>query len=367
MSRRAVIAAGGTGGHIFPAQALAEALRAEGWAISLLTDARGMRHAGEIPADERAIVSAASPRLSKPWTLPMAALKIMRGVAQAKRLIRAGGAGLVIGFGGYPAFPAMRAARALGVPILIHEQNAVLGRVNRVMAPHASAIASGFDRLSRLPESARARWSVTGNPLRTPIVEASRTAYAPPEDTVRLLVLGGSLGARILSETVPAAVSALPETLRARLEVYQQTTEDRLESARETYRQAGVAAVCEPFFRDVASLLGKAHLVIARAGASTVSEIAVMGRPSILIPLKIAMEDHQTENAKALAERGAADVIAEDDFAPAPLSALLSDRLGDAADLASRAEAARSAGRPDATADLLRLALALAAAEMETE
>ncbi|MBA4802813.1 MAG: undecaprenyldiphospho-muramoylpentapeptide beta-N-acetylglucosaminyltransferase [Euryhalocaulis sp.] len=359
-ARRAVLAAGGTGGHMFPAQALAETLKARGWAISLLTDARGMRHADGIPADDRRTLSAASIIKSKPWTWPMASLAIWRGYRQARRLMKDQRPDILIGFGGYPAFPAMMAAKSLNIPIIIHEQNAVLGRVNRVRAGTAAVVASGFDRLARLPDKARDCWQVTGNPLRAPILKAAGAPYEAPDDHLRLVVLGGSLGARILSETVPAAVARLPQDIRSRLEVVQQTREENLDAARETYREAGVVAVCEPFFRDVAGHLRGAHLVIARAGASTVSELAAVGRPAILIPLKIAMDDHQTENARSLADVGAADVVSEDELSIEGLAALLQTRLGDSEDLARRAAAAKTAGRPDATERLAALAEAVA-------
>jgi len=361
--RRAVFAAGGTGGHMFPAEALAEALTARGWRIALLTDARGARHAGGIAADEQATLSAASINFSRPWTWPGALLKIWAGRGQAARLMKRFRPDVVVGFGGYPAFPAMLAAKALGVPVVIHEQNAVLGRVNRARAASAAAIASGFDRLARLPESARARWVVTGNPLRKAIGEAAGARYEPPADHIRLVVLGGSLGARILSETVPRAVARLSRAMRDRLEVVQQTREENLEDARGAYRAAGVVAVCEPFFRDVAGHLKGAHLVVARAGASTVSELAAVGRPAILVPLKIAMDDHQTENARALAEAGAADVIGEDALTAERLAALLEARLGDPDGLAARAAAARGASRPDAAGRLAALVERIAAGE----
>lgn len=360
--RRAVLAAGGTGGHMFPAQALGEALKGKGWSLGLLTDARGMRHADAIPADDRRTLSAASIIKARPWTWPGATLAIWKGYRQAKAALESQRPDILIGFGGYPAFPAILAASKLNIPVLIHEQNAVLGRVNRVLAGRADAIASGFERLERLPEKARDRWVVTGNPLRSAILDASKHAYEPPDGNIRLLVLGGSLGARVLSETVPDAIAQLPADLRARLEVVQQTREENLDAARRTYKEAGVAAVCEPFFRDVASHLRRAHLVIARAGASTVSELAAMGRPAVLVPLKIAMDDHQTGNAKALSDPGGADVIAEDDLTLEGLAALLQTRLRDPDDLSRRAAAAKSAGRPNATADLAALSERIAAA-----
>lgn len=351
----AALAAGGTGGHIFPAQALAEALIARGWRIVLYTDARGMTHAGSVPAERRVELQAGSISPSRPFASIGGAIRLAQGLSTARKDFKADRPDVVIGFGGYPAFPALLAARQMGVPYLIQEQNAVLGRVNRLFAKKASAVASGFAKLERLPDGAN--HVVTGNPLRDALRQAAGSSYEAPEPggPLRLLVLGGSLGAAILSETVPRAVVDLPGEMLMRLKVTQQTRNESLNEARKLYGDAGVEAVCSPFFRDVAGLLKDAHLVIARAGASTVAELAAMGRPSILVPLKIAMDDHQTHNAAALAELGAADVVPEGEFTAEGLTELLRARLTDGADLARRAEAAAGAGRPDAAQALADL------------
>ncbi|MEO1039696.1 MAG: undecaprenyldiphospho-muramoylpentapeptide beta-N-acetylglucosaminyltransferase [Pseudomonadota bacterium] len=356
---RCLIIAGGTGGHMFPARAAADALSERGWTVRLATDARGAHHAGGFPGGEPARVDAATPFVKNPIRMAGNLLKLARGVVQARALIRDFKPDVVAGFGGYVAYPGLWAARAAGVPYVLHEQNAVLGRVNRVFARSAFAVASGFERLDRLP--ADARHEVTGNPVREAIRAACGHAYAAPsaDGPIELLVIGGSLGARILSEGVPEAVAALPEPLRNRMRVTQQTREESLQRARELYAAAGVEAVCEPFFEDIGALYAGAHLVIGRAGASSVAELAVTGRPSILIPLAIAMDDHQTGNAAALVDAGAADVIAEPDFAPQLLSARLETVLTDGEALARRAQAARDVGRAqahDALADLIEAA-----------
>ncbi len=351
----AALAAGGTGGHMFPAQALAEVLKARGWRVALFTDARGMVHAGAIPADRRVELRAGSIAPSKPIKSIGGAIRLAQGLMTARKDFAADRPDVVVGFGGYPAFPALLAARLAKIPYVIQEQNAVLGRVNRLFAGSAAGVAAGFAKLERMPSGAD--FTVTGNPLRQAVLAAAGAPYeAPaPDGPLRLVVLGGSLGAAILSETVPRAVVALPPELRMRLKVTQQTREESLNTARKLYADAGVEAVCSPFFRDVASLLRDAHLVVARAGASTVSELAAVGRPSILVPLKIAMDDHQTHNAAALAEAGAADVVQEHELTQEGLTALLARRLADGPDLARRAAAAAQHGRPGAAEDLAAL------------
>ncbi|MHA6287218.1 undecaprenyldiphospho-muramoylpentapeptide beta-N-acetylglucosaminyltransferase [Maricaulis sp. CAU 1757] len=354
--RRCLLAAGGTGGHMFPARAAAEALIERGWQIRLVTDARGLRHAEGFPAVAVDTINSASPFTSNPVKLVKAGVELTQGMTQAHAIMNRWKPDVVAGFGGYPAFPALAVAQARGLPFAIHEQNAVLGRVNRVFAGRAGFVASGFERLDRLPSKARKRHLLTGNPLREAILEARAAGYPEltPQGRINILVLGGSLGARILSETVPAAIAALPQDLRARLDVVQQTREENLDEARETYRSAGVNARCEPFFDDVGGLYAATHLVIGRAGASTVSEVAGVGRPAIFCPLAIAADDHQAANTEGLEKSLAADVLREGDFTVERLSQLLETRLSKPEDLKERAAAARSLGRPDAAEALAR-------------
>ena len=354
--RRCLIAAGGTGGHMFPARAAAEALIKRGWQIRLVTDARGMKHTEDFPAVAVDEIHAASPFTKNPLKLLKAGVQLTRGLAETQAIVKAWKPDVVAGFGGYPAFPAIASARTAGIPFCIHEQNAVLGRVNRTFASKAGFIASGFERLDRLPERARKRHILTGNPLREPIVDARAAGYPEISDDSRinLLVLGGSLGARILSETVPAAIAMLPEKLKSRLDVVQQTREENLDMARETYSKAGVNAQCEPFFKNVGELLANSHFVIGRAGASTVSEVAGVGRPAIFCPLGIAADDHQSANTEGLYKAVAADVLPEADFTAERLSELLESRLSNPQDLKERAAAARALGRPDAAEALAK-------------
>ena len=350
---RALLAAGGTGGHMFPAQALAEHLKARGWEIAMITDARGKAHSGRIPADPIIEVAAASISPRKPHKIPSGVIKLMRGVSQAKRFIKAWSPDVVIGFGGYPAFPAIRAAQRLGVPTVLHEQNAVLGRVNRVFAAKANHVASGFDALERLPDGAK--WSPTGNPLREVIMTASKRDYAAPKDTIHLLVVGGSLGSSIVSTVTAKAVALLPDDLRARLSVVQQTRAADMDSVEAIYKAANIKAHCAPFFSDIHDHLSRAHFIIARAGASSVSEIAVMGLPSLLVPLAIAMDDHQTVNAKALKNLNAADIMPESLFTPEAVKNILEERLRDSSYLVAASCAALTAAKPDATHRLAAL------------
>ena len=352
MSRLAVVAAGGTGGHLFPAEALAEALSRRGWRIVLATDARGARFAEAFPAEERIGLSAATFRKGDPVGMVRAGLQIGQGVIQARAAFRRLGPAAVVGFGGYPSLPAMLAAFSMRIPTVIHEQNAVMGRANRLLAPRVSAVACAFPTLNKAPPSVARRAVVVGNPIRPPVRALFDEAYQRPSRTVHLLITGGSQGARLLSELPPMAVQLLPEALRARLKVHQQTRTDCLETARKGYAEAMVDAEIAPFFRDMAGRLSQAHLVIGRAGASTCCEIAVAGKPAILVPLKLALDDDQGQNARLLANAGAAEIIAEDDLTPESLAAALQRLLGHPADLARMAAAARSVAVPDAAEKL---------------
>jgi len=360
MDKVCVVAAGGTGGHMFPAEALARELASRGWRVVLATDARGQHYAHAFPAEERLALDAATG--SGPIGLLKAGLAIWRGVGQAKSAFDRTGADVVVGFGGYPSAPALVAAILQKRPTLIHEQNAVLGRTNRMLAPRVGGVASAFPTLGRAPEAVKARAQVVGNPVRPDIRALFDRAYVAPagDGPIHVLVTGGSQGARILSETAPRALTALPEAIRNRLKVQQQSRPETLDSARQIYLEAGIEAEVAPFFRDIADRLSRAHLVIGRAGASTCSELAVAALPSVLIPLKIAMDDYQTLNARALSDAGAARVIAEDDVTVDSLTAVLADILSDPAKLTVMSAAARSVAIPDAATRLADLVEAAA-------
>lgn len=353
-SRVAVVAAGGTGGHLFPAEALARELIARGWRVVLATDARGDQYAHGFPSEARIALNAATFKPGDPIGAIRAAFKIGQGVLQARAAFRRLDPAVVIGFGGYPAAPALLAAQQQKRPTIIHEQNSVLGRTNRKLARKCDAVACAFPTLMKAPAGLVP--IVVGNPVRPEVRALFEKPYAGLVDgPVRILVTGGSQGARLLSETVPAAIARLAEPLRDRLVVDQQAREETLDRARATYSDAGVRATVAPFFRDIASRLGEAHLVIGRAGASTCTELAVAGVPSLLVPLKIAADDHQTHNAALLKAVGAAEVIAEDDLTVDGLAERLQALLSDPLALARRAAAARSVARPDAARDLADL------------
>ncbi len=351
----AVVAAGGTGGHLFPAEALARALTGRGWRVVLATDSRGAHYAQAFPAEERLALEAATFKAGDPIGMLRGGLAIAAGVMQARRAFRRLKPAIVVGFGGYPSLPSLLAARSLGIPTLIHEQNAVLGRVNRFVSTRVDAIACAFPTLEKAAPAVRAKVQVVGNPVRPEIRALFERPYRPPERAVNLLVTGGSQGARLLSETVPEAVGMLPEELRLRLKVEQQTRMESLEFARQAYVQAGVEAEVAPFFRNMAAKLEHAHLVIGRAGASTVCELAVAGLPSILVPLAIAADDHQRYNARLLTEVGAAEVLLEAELTAEGLADVLKRFLSDSSALARRAAAARSVAQPDAAERLAEL------------
>ncbi|MBL8551149.1 MAG: undecaprenyldiphospho-muramoylpentapeptide beta-N-acetylglucosaminyltransferase [Hyphomonadaceae bacterium] len=362
MTKTLLIAAGGTGGHMFPAAAFAEEMRKRGWKVVLMTDARGRRYTANFPADSIEDVPAATIQSKNPVVVLQALMKIASGVSAAGKRLKALDPAIVAGFGGYPSLPALWAARAQKRPILIHEQNAVLGRVNRYFAKDAAAIACGFDRLDRLPESAQARKHVVGNPVRPPILAVREAPYpvVAPGAPLNVLVTGGSQGARLFGDVVPVAVTLLSPDIRSRLKIVQQVREEQIESACAIYSEAKVDAELAAFFNDMGDRLKAAHLVVARAGASSVTELQAAGRPSILVPLAIAADDHQTANAEGVVQVGAADVITEADFDPERLAALLQKRLAAPHDLAVRAAAARAAGKPDAAQALADIAEGLA-------
>lgn len=352
----AVVAAGGTGGHLFPAEALARELLTRGWRIVLATDARGAAYAEHFPAEERLALDAATFKFGDPIGMARGGLKIGLGVLKAQAAFRRLRPSVVVGFGGYPALPALLAAPAVKAPTVIHEQNAVLGRVNRYLAGRATAVACAFPTLEKASAKVKAKVAVVGNPIRSDIRALADLPYPDPgSGTVRILVTGGSQGARLLSEAVPAAVAQLPEDTRYRLHVTQQTRPEAMEDARRVYANALVEAEIAPFFRNMATRLEQAHLVIGRAGASTVCELAATGRPAVLVPLGIAMDDHQTFNAKLLVDSGAAEVIPEKAFTPERLAETLQRMLADPHELARRAQAARAVARPDAAERLADL------------
>lgn len=351
-----LIAAGGTGGHLFPAEALAHALVGRGHAVELATDERADRYGGAFPARRVHIVSAATVKSRSPLGLARTGLSLGRGVLQSLSIVRGLKPVVAIGFGGYPTFPPLVAARLAGVPVVIHEQNAVLGWANRMLAKRATAIATGFPRTAGT-EAFAGRVVNTGNPIRPPVVAAAAVPYAPPEPGGRLnlLVFGGSQGARVFADLVPAALADLPDETRARIDLVQQARPEDMERTRAALQAIGVHAELAPFFTDMPARIAAAHLIVCRSGASTVAELAAIGRPAILVPLPHARDQDQASNAAVIAGAGGAFVVPQSDLTPARLASELAALAADPGRLAATAAAARSVGRLDAVERLADL------------
>ncbi|MFG1461458.1 undecaprenyldiphospho-muramoylpentapeptide beta-N-acetylglucosaminyltransferase [Xanthobacter sp. DSM 24535] len=349
-----LLAAGGTGGHLFPAEALAHVLRRRGYAVDLVTDSRAARYAGHFPAGALHVLPADTVRSRSPLALARTAVTLLRGLVRGLALMRRLKPAVVVGFGGYPTVPPVLSATFSGVPSLIHEANGVMGRANRMLAARVSAIATGFpDILADEPHLA-GKAVFTGNPLRPAVHAAAETRFDAPEvgSPLRLLVFGGSQGARVMADVVPQAIARLNGDLRSRLSVVQQAREEDLARVRQTYLDLQVDAEVRPFFDDLPARMGRAHLVIARSGASTVAELAAIGRPAILVPLPNALDQDQAANAKSLEIIGAALVVPQSAFTPERLAAALSTFGVDPRALTNMAQAARSAGALDAAEKL---------------
>jgi UDP-N-acetylglucosamine--N-acetylmuramyl-(pentapeptide) pyrophosphoryl-undecaprenol N-acetylglucosamine transferase len=358
-----VLSAGGTGGHLFPAQALAGELARRGRRVVVMTDRRGRNYESMFPAAALEQVPSASFAGSLGAKLA-APLRILAGIFVGFVKLARLRPSAVVGFGGYPSLPVMTAARIGGYPTMIHEQNAVLGRVNRRLAGGVNAVAASLPLIRFKPKDP-ARLAYTGNPVRPEAAKLSGAGYVPPEANgeIRLLVFGGSQGARALSELVPGAIVRLPQLLRARLHVTQQCRTEDIQRVRAAYGAMDVKAELRTFFDDLPARMAAAHLVISRSGASTVSELAVIGRPSILIPFPYATDDHQTANARVLENAGAAWLVQQRDLSEPKLAKMLEDILGDAAELERRAAAAHSLGKADATERLADLVDSIARKE----
>ncbi|BCJ91413.1 UDP-N-acetylglucosamine--N-acetylmuramyl-(pentapeptide) pyrophosphoryl-undecaprenol N-acetylglucosamine transferase [Terrihabitans soli] len=357
-TRPVLLAAGGTGGHLFPAEALAAELAKRGVPVDLITDPRAKEYAGNFPARAVYAVDSATFGSKNPLAIFKAAAKIGLGFGESARLIRKLKPRALVGFGGYPSLPPLLAGQLLGVPTIIHEQNAVMGRANRILAPRATRIGMGFPNLTNAKPGLLEKATHVGNPVREAVRTAAST-YAAPEagGPIRLLSFGGSQGARIMSVTVPPAIAALEPELRARLKIVQQSRPEDLEHAEEIYRKAGVKAELSPFFRDLPQRMADAHLVIARSGASTVAELCVIGRPSFLVPLPHSLDNDQLENARSLEAAGGGTLVPQAEFTPANLARLLTDLLAKPQTLSGQAKAASAYARPDAAARLADLVL----------
>lgn len=351
-----MIAAGGTGGHLFPGQALAQELKRRGHSIVLITDERVQHFDRLFPGAD--IFSVPSATFSGPGLAGVisAAAKILNGTSQSLAIMGRTKPSVVVGFGGYPTLPPMLAAILRRIPTIVHEQNAVLGRVNKAVAPFVHAIASTFPAPKYLKSGALSKLHVTGNPVRDAVLDQADVPYEPVgSGPIRLLVFGGSQGARVMSDIVPDALALLPAELRSRLRVTQQCREEDLDRVGKAYANAGISADLSAFFDDMPKVIARSHLVIGRAGASTVSELAVIGRPSILVPLPHSLDQDQKANAEILSKAGASKMIEQDVFTPDLLAETLSSLFADAAKLSDMAAAAKAEGKPRAVQSLADL------------
>ena len=358
MQRPVVLAAGGTGGHVFPARALAEALAARRHRVVLITDRRGGAFDTDLGIEVHRIRAGGIAGRGLVAKLG-GAVKLLLGWLDARSLLRSLNPAVVVGFGGYASVPTVQAAHGLGLRTVLHEQNAVLGRANRLLARKATAIATCFAEVQKVASADQKKVRLTGNPVREAL-RAIRTAPLPPltdNGTREILVTGGSQGASAFAKLVPAAVALLPGELRNRLRVAQQARPAECEEVEHAYDELGVTAEVKPFFDDMPARLRAAHLLICRSGASTVAENTVVGRPSLLIPYPSAIDDHQTANAHAIEAAGGAVVLPQATLTPQALSDQLAALLDDPARLTAMAEAAHAAGRPDAVDDLTDLVL----------
>ncbi|KAA2316237.1 undecaprenyldiphospho-muramoylpentapeptide beta-N-acetylglucosaminyltransferase [Pseudooceanicola sediminis] len=346
-----IIAAGGTGGHMFPAQALAEAMLARGWRVKLSTDARGARYAGGFPKEvEVEQISSATFARGGLASKVMVPLRITAGVFGAIFRMMRDRPSVVVGFGGYPAIPAMAAAWVLKKPRMIHEQNGVLGRVNQVFAPRVNRVACGTWPTT-LP--AGVDGVHTGNPVRSAVRERAGAAYISPGDyPMSVLVMGGSQGARILSDVVPAAMAALPLDRLQNIRVSHQARPEDIDRVATFYAENGIDADVEPFFHDVPRRMSEAQLVITRSGASSIADLSVIGRPAILVPFAAAAADHQTANARGLVEAGAAIMIPESKMTPEAVATQISLVLDHPEGAEAMARAALTVGKPEAAETL---------------
>ncbi|WP_294130641.1 undecaprenyldiphospho-muramoylpentapeptide beta-N-acetylglucosaminyltransferase [Sphingobium sp.] len=356
ISRHFVLAAGGTGGHMIPAHAVAEELMARGHHVALVTDERGAKIPGIFDKAQVHVLPAGR-MTPNPKSWPGALKAILAGRAMARRLNETFRPTAVVGFGGYPAMPALLAALADGVPTAVHEQNAVLGRVNRLLAGRVDAIATAYPGVERLKDKYTAKVHLIGNPVREEVKQLREEDFPvlTDESVFRVLVIGGSQGASILSSVVPEGLSMLPVALRRRLQVTQQCRAEDIERVRKVYAEMEIPADLATYFNDVPEKLGWSHLVIARAGASTLAELTCAGRPAILVPLPSAMDDHQTANAREMTEAGGARTIPQARFTAVELAKQMQKMAMEPGALQNAAKRARGCGRPNAARDMADL------------
>ncbi|HEY4133947.1 MAG TPA: undecaprenyldiphospho-muramoylpentapeptide beta-N-acetylglucosaminyltransferase [Alphaproteobacteria bacterium] len=358
-----VLVAGGTGGHVFPAEALATELRTRGYTLALFTDSRGEAYGGELGTLATHRIRAGRVTAGGVLGRAKGLLDLALGGLQSRGLLARLKPSVVVGFGGYASVPTMLAASSLGVPTLIHEQNALLGRANRLLAPRVSAIATAFGSVAGVKPRDRAKIVLTGNPVRAGIRALRDNAYPAlaGDGPIYLLVTGGSQGATVFSDVVPAALDRLPDEMRRRLRVSQQCRPEDIERVRAAYAGTDIRVDLASFFTDMPERLLNAHLVICRSGASTIAELTTAGRPALLVPYPHAMDDHQTLNARAVEAQGGAVAVPQLDFTPETLAARLKLLFAQPQHLARMAEKAHASGHRDAAANLAILVAGLLA------
>lgn len=357
-----LLAAGGTGGHLFPAEALGVELIKRGFRVRLVTDARALRYSGLFTKDMIDVVPSETVRSRSPLALARTAFALGTGTLAALGLMRRLKPAAVVGFGGYPTVPPLVAARLAGVPGIIHDANAVLGRANRLLSSHVKAIATSLPGVLDRDPALAAKTTTVGTPMRPAVLEAASVPYNPPaiSGPFRLLVVGGSQGARVMSDIVPGAVERLEPALWSRLVLTQQVRQEDMARVRAVYDRLKINAELAPFFTDLPARLAANHLVISRSGAGTVAELAAIGRPSILVPLPGAIDQDQFANAGVLSQVDAAVRIVQTEFTPDRLAAEISSLAAEPARLAAMAAAARAAGRLDAAERLADLVVGVA-------
>ena len=361
MTRKFVLMAGGTGGHLFPAMALAQELVRRGHAVELMTDHRVESYGADFPASRIHIVPSATPSLSNPLKFLAAGFKILGGIYVAHGMLGQSKPDCVVGFGGYPTFPPFVAAHLRGIPGVLHEQNAVMGRANRALGRFADRLAMSFTK-TKFADGLKLDKIVTGNPVRDRVRAVANTPYPAlsPDGPIRLVVFGGSQGAKALSDIVPAAIAQIPEALRQRLQIVQQCRSEDLDRVADIYRQAKVNVELAAFFTDLPERIARCHLVIGRSGASTIAELCVLGRPAIMVPLPGSIDADQKNNALVVEAAGGGWVAEQATLSPQSLGTRITNLLTDPAILPQAAAAALSLGQPRAVEKLADLAEQLA-------
>lgn len=350
-----MLAAGGTGGHLFPAQALAETLVKRGYRVHLMTDERVRDYGKTFPADETHIVESASPSLSNVLKLPGRLLKLYSGYRHSKKIMRKAKPAAVVGFGGYPSFPPIYAAASLRIPSAVHEQNAVLGRANKMLSNKVNAVASSFSTMIGLPDALKFKMTLTGNPVRGIALAQSAAAYPSFSGKINLVVFGGSQGAKFFSDFMPQVFAAMPEALRKTISLTQQCRAEDIEAVRAAFDKLGISSDLHSFFMDMPARISESHLVISRSGASTIAELGVIGRPAIMVPLPHAIDNDQLRNAQSFADAGGGWVCPQRELVAVDFAAYLARLLADHAGLKRAAESALKHGKPDAAERLADL------------